>query len=234
MNLVRFIPRVGDYLYAVEGNAVFVNLFAASQARIPVSGGELTLRQATTYPWDGRVTLAVVAAPTKAVDLRLRIPGWARSQRLPSDLDRYADDLKPTPSLLLNGKRLKYKLFKGYVRLHRRWRAGDVVTLNLEMPVRRVMANPKVQPLTNRIALERGPLVYCAEGADNNGRVLTRTLAGDATLTTQERPDLLGGIVTVNATTPSAISPPTTFIPYYAWCHRGTNEMLVWLPRPAR
>ena len=106
----------------------------------------------------------------------------------------------------------------------------DVITLDLEMPARRVAAHPNVKACLGRVAIERGPLVYCAEGADNHGAVLARTLTGREAFVAEPRPDLLGGIVQLAATGPTDSQPPLKLIPYYAWCHRGPNEMAVWLP----
>jgi DUF1680 family protein len=230
VNVVRFIPEIPSYIYATRGDELFVNLFIGGDAKATVAGTNVKLTQQTRYPWAGEVTLKIEPAAAKKFTLNLRIPGWARNEPLPSDLYRYADGLKPRVTLAVNGQAVKYKLVKGCAQVSRKWQAGDLVTLNLEMPVRRVVANPKVNALTNCVALERGPLVYCAEGADNDGKVLSRTLTGKDTFTTENRPDLLGGIVTVKATGTNAGIAPLTFTPYYVWCHRGPNEMRVWLP----
>ena len=166
----------------------------------------------------------------KEFTLNVRIPGWARNEAFPSSLYRYNDGLKPQATVAVNGRSLNYTPVKGYARISRKWQAGDVVTLNLEMPVRRVVAHPNVKAVAGCIALERGPLVYCAEGADNGGKVLTRALSGKESFVTETRPELLGAIVTVKATGAVGSGTPMTFIPYYAWCHRGTNEMRVWIP----
>lgn len=230
VNDVRFIPEIASYIYATRGDELFVNLFIGGDAKATIAGTNVKLTQQTRYPWVGEVALKIEPAAAKKFTLNVRIPGWARNEPLPGDLYRYDDGLKPQVKLAVNGQVVKYKLVKGYAQISRKWQAGDMVTLNLEMPVRRVVANPKVNALTNCVALERGPLVYCAEGADNDGKVLDRTLTGKETFTTENRPDLLGGIVTVKATGTNAGVAPLTFIPYYAWCHRGPNEMRVWLP----
>ena len=128
---------------------------------------------------------------------------------------------------------MKLNLKQGFAQVTRDWKAGDTVTLDMEMPVRRVVANPAVEADRNRFALERGPVVYCAEGADNNGQVLDKVFAGPVRLQLNERPDLFGGVTTVQMTG-AANADTLVCIPYYAWCHRGPNEMRVWFPTQAQ
>jgi DUF1680 family protein len=128
---------------------------------------------------------------------------------------------------------MKLNLKQGFAQVTRDWKAGDTVTLDMEMPVRRVVANPAVEADRDRFALERGPLVYCAERADNNGQVLDKVFAGPVRFQTDERPTLLGGITTVRMAG-AAQADALTCIPYYAWCHRGANEMRVWFPTQAQ
>lgn len=242
VNLVRFLPRVGEYFYAVRGDEVFVNLFATGRARIRVSSGELVLRQVTRYPWDGRVRVEIEGAPAGPVTLRVRIPGWARGRPLPSDLYEYSTSGTGSVgewSLSLNGEPVTVGEEKGYASMRREWRAGDVVELQLPMPIRRVTAHERVTENAGAVALERGPLVYCVEGADHAGRTDNLVLPDDAPLTAVERPALLGGITIVegrgqrvSGDSPRAVEPTTLrFVPYYAWNHRGAGPMAVWLPR---
>jgi DUF1680 family protein len=242
VNLVRLIPRVGDYFYAVRGNEVFVNLYAAGQARIRAQSGELVLRQDTRYPWDGRVRIEIAAAPEQPVGLHLRVPGWARGRPLPSDLYRHADSSVEPATLSLNGQPVPVTEEKGYALLRRAWRAGDSVELNLPMPVRRVLAHEKVKDDAGRVAVERGPLVYCVEGADNGGQALDLVLPDGAELKTAEGAGPLEGITAIEAagervsTDGFLRAEPARlrFIPYHAWNHRGAGPMAVWLPRSAR
>ena len=229
VNVVRFIPEIASYIYATREDELFVNLFIGGDAETTVAGMLVRITQQTRYPWDGRITLKVQPRSAKQFTLNVRIPGWARNEPLPGDLYRYDDRLQPQVTLAVNGQPAQFPLVKGYAQLRRKWQAGDEVVLNLEMPVRRVVANPLVAALTNSVALERGPLVYCAEGADNDGTVLTRKFTGRETFTTEFQPGLLGGIVKVTAVDTDHGGAPVTFIPYYAWCHRGPNEMRVWL-----
>jgi uncharacterized protein len=239
VNVVRFIPSIAGYAYATRGDELFVNLFLAGSAEAVVSGTPIKMTQETRYPWDGKVTLTVAPERAKEFALNVRIPGWARNEPVPGDLYRYDDSLAPQTRLSVNGKRMDLKrasgalqITNGFARITRTWKPGDRVTLELEMPVRRVAAHPSVQANANRFAIERGPLVYCAEGADNAGAVLDKIFPGKVKFSTQEKPGLLGGIVTVQFASASG-GARLTAIPYYAWGHRGANEMRVWFPMQA-
>jgi len=227
VNVVRFLPELAGYFYATRDGEAFVNLFAAGTARLVVDKMPIELRQETRYPWDGKVTIHVAPQTKAAFTLNVRIPGWARNEPVPSDLYRYDDGLKPEVKLSLNGQPVVLVLKKGFAQIHREWQAGDRVELDLPMPVRRVAAHAKVKDDTNKFAIERGPLVYCAEGIDNGGEVLTEALSKDSRFEVVQRPDLLGGIVTVRIIPPREGHAITT-IPYCLWENRGPNEMTVW------
>ena len=237
VNDARFLPELAGFIYAMRGSDLFVNLFISGSADVELSGKDagiglpIHIEQSTHYPWDGKITLTITPVKQETADftLNLRIPGWARNQPVPSDLYRYDDGLQPNVQLRLNAKSQPVRLKNGFAQIARVWKAGDTVTLDLDMPVRLVAAHPAVKADQGRFAIERGPLVYCAEGADNNGKVLDKTLASRTVFEIQNRPDLLGGIVTLKAT-PSEKSEALMCIPYYAWCHRGANEMRVWFP----
>ncbi len=233
VNDVRFMPEIASFIYATRGSDLFVNLFIGGTAKIDLAGTPVEVQQTTEYPWNGRVSLKLTKLGTDNVahefTLHVRIPGWARNQPVPSDLYRYDDALKPSVKIAVNGKRVNASPVQGFADISRKWKAGDTVSLDLDMPVRRVAAHPAVQADRDRFAVERGPLIYCAEGADNNGRVLDKVLAGKGSFRTQSHPELLGGITTVDA----SFNPggqKVTLIPYYAWCNRGANEMRVWFP----
>ncbi|MCX6909612.1 MAG: glycoside hydrolase family 127 protein, partial [Verrucomicrobia bacterium] len=194
--------------------------------------------------WDGRVTLTVTPEKKAAFTLNVRIPGWARNAPVPSDLYRYEDsspplrggnvDQNPPRSgglrdikLAVNGKPVALTLKKGFAQIKRTWQAGDTVEMELPMPVRRVVAHPAVKEDMDKFAVERGPLVYCAEGADNDGKVLAKVPGADVRFETQERRDLFGGIVTVKIV-PQGKGDALTLIPNCLWENRGPNEMTVW------
>jgi uncharacterized protein len=242
VNLVRLLPRVGDYFYAVRGGEVFVNLFGASEARLRVAGGELRVRQETRYPWEGRVRMQVESAPTEAVALHVRIPGWARGRPVPSDLYRYVEAGGEPVRLWLNREPLEVKEEKGYAVVRRVWRAGDVIDLELPMTVRRVVAHERVREDAGRVAIERGPLVYCAEGVDNGGQVQGLVLPPQTRLERVERSDLMGGVTVLEGDGQRVVggefrrteSTRVRLVPYYAWNHRGVGPMAVWLPTEAQ
>lgn len=241
VNLVRFIPRVGDYFYAVRDNAVFINLFGENQTSIRLPTGEVRLRQSTRYPWDGRVRIEIAAAPKKSVAFHVRVPGWAVGHPVPTDLYHYAPSSGAPVILLLNGLAIPLAIQNGYAVLNRTWRSGDLIELDLPMPVRRVLAHEKVKDDASLVAVERGPLVYCVEGVDHQGRVLDLALPDSADFTLAARSDFLGGITVIDATgrrlggknSGPAEPAPLRFIPYNAWNHRGAGPMRVWLARIA-
>src|SRR5258708_7252387 len=185
--------------------------------------------------------MSVAADKAAKFAVKIRIPGWARDEAVSSDLYRFADKLNPAPTLKLNGKSVPIALEKGYVSLKRSWKKGDMIELDLPMPVRRVAANDLVQDDVGKIALQRGPLVYCVEWPDvKDGHVVNLVLPDDAQMQTEFRSDLLHGVMVVKAEavalrfadahgTISKENVGLTAIPYYAWANRGRGEMAVWL-----
>lgn len=242
-NLVRLFPTVGAYLYAKRGQRLYVNLFAQSRAEIDMPQGKVHVIQSTDYPWAGKVTLTVRSDAPIHLPLYVRVPGWARARPVPSDLYRYLEqDSAIVPVVLtINGKVEAIRLEKGYAVMDRTWQSGDKLELHLPMPVRRVLAHPKVKADAGRVALERGPIVYCAEAIDNGGSVQHLVLPDDGALNAQHKKDLLGGIqvITGQAVATSygeggAIAQTEqafAAIPYYAWNHRTHGPMTVWLAR---
>jgi DUF1680 family protein len=238
-NVVRFIPSLAGYVYAVRGDEVFVNLYAGGKGTVDVAGRSVTLSQETKYPWDGRVTVAVDPGASSSFALRLRIPGWARNEVIPSDLYRYADGVKPAWTVAVNGEAVAAAPEQGYVVVRRTWKPGDRVVVDLPMPVRRVAAHEKVQADRGRVALERGPLVYCFEGVDNGDRIGDLVIAPGAEAAVEPRPDLLRGVTvlrvkaaraSIDAAGALGTAPvEAVAVPYYAWAHRGAGPMAVWM-----
>jgi hypothetical protein len=241
-NLARLLASLPGYLYAHRGGTVYVNLFAASSAELTLNDGrQLTLVQETRYPWDGTVALTLTP-PEGALTLKIRVPGWAREQPVPSDLYRFCDEPGEEPTLSLNGEPVPIELCDGYLTLERSWRTDDRIELTLPMPVRRVIADGRVAADRGCLALARGPLVYALEGVDHSpGDASNLLIAEDARLHAIFRPELLGGVVAITgkATRPQRAATdelrpkPIAFtaIPYYAWANRGPSEMRVWIPR---
>ena len=232
-NIARFIPSIPDYIYAVQGDALFVNLFVASDASVSIGGSALAVKQETEYPWAGHVRLRLTPDSARAFDVKLRIPGWAAGRPVPSDLYQYLDANPGSYELRVNGQRVTPTLSHGYAVVSRTWAPGDEITLDLPMTVRRVVADQRVEDDRGRIALERGPLVYAAEAVDNNGSVLDIVVPDTAAFETEHDPELLGGVTLLKAAVEDRKGKARrlTAIPYYAWSHRGTGEMAVWLKR---
>jgi len=232
-NIARFIPSIPDYVYAVRGDALYVNLFVASEATARVGESPVRLVQQTEYPWDGRISLRVTPDRARAFDVRVRIPGWARGRPVPSELYRYTESDGAAYELRVNGERVETRDSQGYAVVARTWMPGDTLTLDLPMPVRRVVADPRVEDDRGKVALERGPIVYVAEAADNGGSVLGVVLPDDAGIAVHPRPDLLRGVTVLTTTARDERDRPRplTLIPYYAWSHRGAGEMVVWMGR---
>jgi DUF1680 family protein len=241
-NVARFVPSVPGYAYACRGNDVYVNLFLGGDATIQIADKSVKLTQQTEYPWKGRVNITVEPQKSGTFTICVRIPGWARNEAVPSDLYTFLTIVEDKPTLKVNGKALRWSIEKGYARIERRWQKGDTIELDLPMPIRRLVANQQVQVDRGKVALQRGPLVYCLEGPDNEGTALNLAVADNAKLHSEYRPDLLGGVAVITGTAQvakrnldgtvfSAGTKPFTAIPYYAWAHRGRAEMTVW---PAR
>jgi uncharacterized protein len=232
-NLARFIPSIPDYVYATGRGALFVNLFVASEATADLDGRRVELTQRTRYPWDGHVELTLRPDRPTAFDVRVRVPGWVRGRPVPSDLYRFAAEDPGSCQLHVNGRAAAVSLQDGYATLSRTWAPGDTITLDLPMPVRRVIADERVADDRGKVALERGPLVYCAEGVDNEGSVLDLAVPDTARFEIEERPSLLGGVTVIrtDATSVAGGARRVTVVPYYAWSNRGPGPMAVWLLR---
>ena len=187
-----------------------------------LDGKAVTLSQHTDYPWSGDVRVTVDENRAGCFTLKLRIPGWVRGEVVPSDLYTFADGRKTGYAVSLNGETLEGELQNGYFCITRDWKAGDEVALSLEMAPRFVRAHEAVEADRGRLAVECGPLVYCAEWPDNAQDVLQAAVSADDALSEAFRPELLGGIRVIR-------DGELTLIPYYAWNHRGPGKMEVWL-----
>lgn len=238
-NICRFIPSLPGYVYAVKDDQVYVNLFLSNRAELKVNRKKLVLEQETGYPWNGDIRIRV-AQGNLPFTMHLRIPGWVRGAVVPSDLYRYADGQELGYTVMVNGEPVAGELQKGYLLIDRKWKKGDVVEVHFDMKPRVVKANGKVEADRGRVAVERGPLVYCAEWPDNDFNVHNILLNQHPSFQVVERPDLLYGIHEIT-TDAQALSYDAagklavrdvklTLIPYYAWAHRGEGDMEVWLP----
>jgi uncharacterized protein len=229
-NVARLLASLGQYVYSTGTRALYVHLYAAGECATQMAGQAVRLRQATDYPWDGAVSVTVNTAAPAAFDLMLRIPGWCRKY-----------------TLKVNGKAVRAPLVKGYARLRRTWSDRDTVVLALAMPVERIAAHPRVQADLGKVALQRGPLVYCLEQCDNPD-TLSVMLPRKARMTARFDRKLMGGMTVIEgpavkaraegwkgrlyATASDAKTKPVRIkaVPYFAWDNRKPGAMTVWLP----
>ncbi len=243
-NMTRFIASVPGYVYAHSGRNLYVNLYVANEATVEMEKSTVNIAQETRYPWDGAVKIRVAPQNKKEkFTVCLRIPGWAQDKPVPSDLYRYQNSKEQEIRLKVNGESVPLNMDKGYARIQRTWEQGDTIELNLPMPVRRVVAHESVEADRGKVALERGPIVYCVEWPDNpGGHVRNLLLPDEAPLGIKFRPDLLRGVQVITGKamafkvgedkeTLEKAEQDFLAIPYYAWAHRGKGEMAVWLAR---
>lgn len=238
-NICRFIPSLPGYVYAVKDKNVYVNLFLSNTADLTVGGKAVRLSQQTRYPWQGDVTVTVDKNSAGDFALKVRIPGWVQGKVVPSDLYSFTDGKRLKYSVTVNGEQSGELASDGYFTIQRRWKKGDQVSIHFDMEARTVRADQRVQDDRGMISVERGPIVYCAEHPDNDFDIAgvlinqepvfalgdlsiastpVKTLQTDAQLLTFDKQGRL-------ATTDVQL----TLIPYYAWCHRGSGKMQVWM-----
>ena len=240
-NVARFIPSIPGYVYAMHSDTVFVNLFVGGSASAAVNGVPVAIAQSGGYPWAGEVAINVDPARPLRFVLKVRIPGWAQGQPVPGDLYRSVSAPTGPVQIAVNGKGVPVVMDRGFAAIGRVWSQGDRVELRLPVTNGRTVAHPKVEANRGRVALERGPIVYCLEGIDHpGGWVFDLQLPDTTAIRNEFREGLFGG-VTVSGAWPaasgrrrerwSATREEFTAIPYYAWAHRGRAQMTVW---PAR
>ncbi len=220
-NLSRFIPSVAGYAYATGSEEVYVNLFVNSEVSVRIDGGLLSISQQSNYPWDGNIQLEIQNKNAVEATIFIRIPGWAMNEPVPTDLFRFEDDQLTNPSLQLNGKLIQMDIEKGYVVLNQKWKKGDVINLKLPMEDRCITANELVEAKAGLMAVQYGPMVYCAEEIDNQVDVLKAEVSKHMQFKAQFKPDLLGGVNMLEGEV-------LNLVPYYAWANRGAGKMNVW------
>lgn len=225
-NDVRFISSLPGYIYAVKGDEIYVNLYVADDAEIDLGSKKVKLSQKTDYPWSGEVDINVWTAGTYS--LMLRIPGWALNRPVPSGLYSYADGKSGGWEIYINGERYDCAPVDGYCRISRAWKKGDVVSLSLDIKPRTVTADLRVEADRGKVAVECGPLVYCVESVDNGGvDIFSESLSLN--------PEFISGSAEIEGTAVTTLKAGNlTFIPYFAWAHRGDSDMTVWLNAAGR
>lgn len=240
-NITRLIPSVSGYMYAQRNNDVYINLFISGNTNLTINKKQVQIQQQNNYPWDGKLLFTVTPKSPLAFNVLVRIPGWAQNQAMPSDLYTFTKTSDAKVSISINGKPAEFKIENGFAKLSKTWKKGDVIEVNLPMEVRKIEAIKNVKDDVGRMALQRGPLMYCAEWVDNVGKTSNLILPENTVFTTEFKPDLLQGVtilkgeataVKVDTKNNTVSSGKQTFIaiPYYAWAHRGKGEMSVWFP----
>jgi DUF1680 family protein len=240
-NIARLVASLGDYIYGVSEKDIYVNLFIGSSAGLTLQDTKVELRQVTDYPWNGKVSLEVNPSKKASFALRIRIPGWFKGQAVPGDLYQFKVINQQPFAISVNGTPVSYKEDLGYAILEREWQKGDKISFELPMDIKRVTARPEVKAAINRVALQRGPIIYCVEGTDNEGKAWHFVLPDNEPIKATFDEKMLGGLMTLQFNAPTikistdGLSVSTsktvmTAIPYFSWCNRGQTPMQVWLP----
>lgn len=256
-NICRFLPSLPGYVYAVKDRNLYVNLFLSNSATMKVGGKEVTLSQTTGYPWNGDINIRVDQNKTGVFSLKVRIPGWVKGRPVPSDLYYYDDGKRASYRISVNGQPIEADITAdGYCTISRKWKKGDVVSVHFDMEVRTVRANNKVDADRGQVSFERGPIVYCAEWPDNDFDIMSLLLNQNPTFTLGQLPysdflakdeqpklTLFQGQQLTTLTMPAQTlaydnngnlttrGVTLKLIPYFAWCHRGSGNMKVWMPQ---
>ncbi|MEO7311393.1 MAG: beta-L-arabinofuranosidase domain-containing protein [Chitinophagaceae bacterium] len=238
-NLVRLLPSIPGYMYAQKDDNLYVNLFINGSADLIVNKQPVQLIQQNNYPWDGALGFIINPKSSTAFHLLVRIPGWAQNIAVPSNLYRFENASAARPMIKVNGVSVGYTMQHGYAIIANTWKKNDLVEVTLPMEVRRVAAIENLTDDIGKVALQRGPLMYCAEWVDNNGRASNLIIPAGTVFTPEYKPGLLNGITVLKAEVPvvnvssesiSTRQQPFTAIPYYSWANRGKGEMMVWFP----
>ena len=240
-NICRFIPSLPGYIYAVKDKNVYVNLFLSNKSNLTVAGKKVALSQTTEYPWNGDITVNVDQNAAGQFAMKIRIPGWVRNQVVPSNLYQYTDGKRLGYTVTVNGSVVGAISADGYYTIDRRWKKGDKVQIHFDMEARTVRANNKVEADRGMVSIERGPIVYCAEHPDNSFDIMGALINQNPQFTLGKG-EIAGTPVQTLTTSAQTLNfnkqgkleaqdQTLTLIPYYAWCHRGSGKMRVWLPQ---
>lgn len=240
-NIARLVSSVGDYIYGKSENGIWVNLFVGSNSNFQIEKTNVKLAMQTDYPWNGNVQLNMDLSKRTKFSLYLRVPGWANGEAVPGDLYKFSGYEKKPVTIKINGKELQYKIENGYAVIEREWKKGDIIEYNMPMPVNSIIAGSQLKYDRGRIAIQRGPILYCVEGADNKEGVWNLVVPASTKFTTKPEQVLTEPVVALEAEALSAQPSQDgssiemqkrtiKAIPYYTWDNRGANEMQVWLP----
>jgi hypothetical protein len=245
-NVARFVPAIPGYIYAVTNKELYINLFISNDAKVKIGNRKVSVTQKANFPWDGKVEININPERSGNFILKIRIPGWAQNEALPGGLYKFTDlDSEPV-KLMINGKDSELNPADGYAVISRRWKSGDRIEIEFPMPVRKVIADERVTEDKDKIAFQRGPVIFCAEWPEiNNGDVLDLIIQKDASVTSEFEPSLLEGTQVIKTTgitlgktpdgkTAITVEEPVKLIPYAFWNNRGPGQMRVWFPTTSK
>jgi uncharacterized protein len=239
-NIARLVASIGDYIYGTSADGIWINLFVGSNTQLQ----RMQVSMKTNYPYDGKVKISVNPTIRTTKALHIRIPGWARSEAVPGELYSFQNESTPVV-ITVNGEKFAYPIENGYAIVQKTWRKGDVVEITLPMNARMVRARNELKQNNQRVAVQRGPLVYCVEGTDNNGKAWNIIVPENTRFTdtsyivSTEQVIALKAEVPVVTVSADGLNVQTekktiTAIPYYTWANRGQSQMQVWLPTSIR
>ena len=256
VNIARTMAQLPGYMYAHDNNNLYVCLYGQSKAIIPIAETKVEIEQTTEYPWNGKIRITVNPEKKTKFSLRIRIPGWSQNQPVPGDL--YVARTSPSAinalniesknnlnqnreagasrdvSFTLNDKKINPEIINGFAVIDREWEKGDIVKFEIPMPVKKVKSHPNIKYNKNKIAFERGPIIYCAEEIDNKVKTQLIYIPEKAELKPVNKKDVFGNITALQGKAHAFVNGTDkeiqfTAIPYYAWNHRGVGSMCVWL-----
>ena len=240
-NIARLVASLGSYIYATTDRSIYVNLFVGSSTNLSLANGSVNVKMATNYPWDGKINLQIDPVKKSFFGLYLRIPGWMQGKTYTNGLYEYDNFKANNYTIKVNGKEVVTKVESGYLVIEREWKMGDQVTYDLPMQVNRLVSSADLKFDNNRVAIQRGPMVYCVEGADNDNKAWNFILPSTVDFEISDQTILDEPIKALSAMVPllsvsadgsslQTEKKKITAIPYYTWANRGKNEMQVWLP----
>jgi uncharacterized protein len=245
-NIARFVPAIPGYIYAVNDESLYVSLYISNEASVTIRKTKVNISQKSGFPWTGKVEMTINPEKPARFTVKLRIPGWADDEAIPGGLYKFTDKSDDHVKILVNGKPVLTFTKDGYTGIKRKWKTGDKITLDIPMPVRKIVADERIADDRDKVAVQRGPMIYCAEWPDNSdGKVLNLMIRKDAAFDEEFVPDLLQGTEiirtsgnqtkrTLDGKVDTLPSEPITLIPYAFWNNRGAGQMMVWLPVTTR
>lgn len=240
-NIARLVASLGDYVYGQKGSKIYINLFVGSETSFPLTKGEMKVSMQTQYPWEGAVSLKLSMAKKEKASLAFRVPGWLGSTLFPGGLYSFDSLSSAKPRMMINGSPVEYLIENGYAVIEREWKDGDKIDYQMSMDVKKLFSRSELKQNNQRMALQRGPLVYCVEGADNNGEAWNIFAPVNTHFQTEKFSVLDESVVSIvgdlpviateaDGTSINIQKSKVRAIPYYTWCNRGSNPMQVWLP----